>query len=266
MQFNVRFWYQPGNKGIGPYVAEEQEIVFVGDLEPEIFYGPPSNLVSIPCIPKNVNTTTEFKYGQYLDVTFKTLDLFEIDDDDVVIGMAQDVELYGYFKVLAPSMGQEDEQPCLFDLPGLCDENEPWIMHRRHFINVAEWGGLSGEMHCAGCLQMLFSGHYELHEMDVCQSTNKYGCLYEGQPTQYKYNNNTIRVFVQDGDALTPEVELIDYDHASEDDDICHVTEMTPSRNLEEWAAVQNETYSFYGHMTTSGRCNVEAVINAVTP
>jgi hypothetical protein len=100
----------------------------------------------------------------------------------------------------------------------------------------------------------------------MCQSTNKYGCLYEGQTTSYKTNNNTLRVFVTNGDALSLEVMLVDYDEASDNDKFCSSTETTPSRTLDEWAAIQDEVYILHGYMTPSGRCNVQVTINAVDP
>jgi hypothetical protein len=248
LDVSIRLWYyQP---------------VQSSNFETGANYGPWSNWVQVPC-PPSVEVAYTVENFQYLDITFQTLDLFEIDDDDVLASI-QDVELYGYFRVLAPSMGQEIEDPtdCLFDIPGTCVK-DTYTSYTRRNINIADW---PKEQACTDCYKLRTSGHYDLSEWWFCQSTNKYSCLYEGQNTSYKANNNTIRVYVKEGDALGLEVRLIDYDDASEDDGICWYTEMTPSRSLEEWAAIQNETYTFYGNITPSGRCTVEVEINAVTP
>jgi len=76
---------------------------------------------------------------------------------------------------------------------------------------------------------------------------NKFGCKYEGQDSSYKRNNNTIRVFVTEGDALKLEVRLVDYDELSDDDDVCIINQMTPSRTLEQWASISDEEYFIEG-------------------
>jgi hypothetical protein len=290
VEYNVRLWYKPGEShykiegdqpvaGVDPeerpLTAPQDEPVAGTDPDSpyttggdtpaaeiqETYYGPPSNWVSIPCIPPNVNKTVEFEYTQYLDITFETLELFEVDDGDFSdYGAPQNVELFGYFKVLAPSMGQEIKKTCNF--MNMCDDDETYMAYTRRYLNVADW-----KVDDMDTLQRhLESGFYDLGNWEVCQSTNKYGCLYEGQSTPYLTNNNTIRVFVKEGDALSLEVRLIDYDDASENEDICTVYTMTPARSLNEWASIQNEEYMFYGSMTDSGRCTVQAVINAVAP
>lgn len=113
---------------------------------------------------------------------------------------------------------------------------------------------------------MVVDGVYDLSDWEVCQSTNQYGCLYEGQETQYKKNNNTIRVFVKEGDALKVNIHFIDYDEASGDDWVCYAWDVIPSRSLEEWGLVQDEPISLSSKLDTSGRCTVEGVLNAVNP
>ena len=277
VEYNVRLWYRPGDKSNSPYTTEdeagidpESPYATAGDTPAaeiqEIYYGPPSNWVSIPCIPPNVNKTVEFEYTQYLDITFETIELFEVDDGDVYIDSPQDIELYGYFKVLAPSMGQELEIPCLFEAVGMCDPENTWTVYTRRMINVADWDVDPGAWPCTGCTKLLRGGHHDISEWSVCQSTSKKSCSYEGQPTAYMVNNNTIRVFVTDGEELYLEVNLIDYDENSENDTICWEQETIPGRSLAEWANTQNEAHTIYGGMTDSGWCTVEYVINAVAP
>jgi hypothetical protein len=274
MQFNVRMWYQPGHEGVAVAANPGDQITEVGDqvfkpLTPnEILYGPFSNTVSLPCIPYDIQIGSKILKKQYLDITFESVEFFEIDDDDTASGpIVQEVELYGYFKVFAPSMGTlKDLNHCF--TPGLCDDDEDQILpdsylgDRNRYLNVGDWE----YKHEIGLQKHISSEFYYLQHWKLCQSTNKYGCHYEGIDTSYKTNNNTLEVFVTDGDALTLEVYLIDYDALSDDDYICYVTQNTSSRSLEQWAKVKNQEIMFYGQMTTSGRCTVKATINAVNP
>lgn len=251
-------------------VVEQDSPYSIGEGGPqavvhEVFYGMPSNLQTIPCVPI-VAVGSVMEPTQYLDITFQSVEFFEIDDGDVYIDNPQDVELYGYFRVKAPSMGQLQEDPCVFDL--FCDEDdeEPYYAYTRRAINIADWEGHDGKQYCQGCTVRVTSGYYDLSDWAMCQSTNKYSCIYEGQDSKYYTNNNTVRVFVQDGDALDIEIRLVDYDDASGDDDVCRTGKFLEARSLTEWANVQNEPLTFSSNMDTSGRCKVEAVINAVNP
>jgi hypothetical protein len=274
MQFNVRLWYQPGNEGVAVSASPDSELMesdeFILSNIPhnEVLYGPFSNPVTIPCQPMSVNVDGKILFKQYLDVTFKSIEMFEVDDGDSD-SLPEQLELYGHFKVYAPSMGEltYPEDHCVLPESLPCDDDdmeylweEPYYAHRRRFLNVGEWE--SSEV----LQKYLEGGFYNLRDWDLCQSTYKYGCLYEGQSTSHKTNNNTLRVFVAEGDALTLEVALIDYDSLSDDDHFCFRTLTTPSLTLEQWANVQNKTYMLYGDMTFSGRCTVEVVINAVEP
>jgi hypothetical protein len=273
MQFNVRLWYQPGNEGVAVSASPDSELMesdeFILSNIPnnEILYGPFSNPVSAPCVPMGINVGGKILIKQYLDITFRSVELFEIDDDDNDI-FPERVELYGYFKVYAPSMGQLviPEEDCFLSDLILCDDDtthfweEPYYAYRRRFLNLGEWENSDV------LKEYVESGFYRLRDWDLCQSTNKFGCLYEGQSTSHKKNNNTLRVFVTEGDSLSLEIRLIDHDSLSDNDKICFPQTTTPSRTLEQWAKVEDETYMFYGPMTPSGRCTVEAVINAVEP
>jgi hypothetical protein len=258
MQFNVRLWYQPGNEGVEVSASPDSQISEVGDFmfnyipENEVLYGPFSNPVSVPCVPMSMNVGGKILIKQYLDITLESIEFFEIDDDDT--SEYEDVEVYGYFRVIAPSMGQLQESS--WQLP----ETGPYYAYTRRALNFGEWDEGPYDTH------RFKSGFYPGSEMLLCQSTNKFGCLYEGQTTEYKLNNNTIRVFVTNGEALSLEVRLIDHDESSDHDTLCVKSVMTPSRTLEQWAEVEDEVYMLYGPMTGSGRCTLTAVINAVEP
>ena len=304
--YSVRMWYKPGPKGpavdtAGPGAqvdlegsdfAQEQpadvqdDAISTGD-QPEIpfessdfatdgrphptvgdvYYSMPSNVVSLPC----VLITNPI---QYLDVTFKILDVFNIDDgeDDHNVGdfpNLEDVEVYGYFKVVAPAMGREIEgHPCLIGCDS--DSEESVIMYDRMYLNLSRWE--SDSEVCKegwyGCLHTFgTSGSpYDLSSMTMCQSMNKRNCEISGTITEFLPNNNTLRVFVRYGDALGLGIKLIDYDELSDNDIVCERTVFTPSKTLIEWANTHNAEHTVTTPKTDSGQCTIQVIINAVNP
>ncbi len=283
--FTVRMWYKPGPKSSS--LTGDANISFEGQdgaqpggsditiasgqypVVEEIYYGMPSNVVTLSCNP-GYATATAVEPTQYLDITFQTIDLYGIDDnDEYPTGREDDVELYGYFRVVAPSMGYEQEiSPCLHDF-WFCDDYETQTIQKwtRRHLNIADWEDHDGEIYCDGCLQNTSSGHFGLHGWSFCQSTSKNQCSFEGQPSPYLKNNNTIRVFVKEGDALSLEVKLIDHDEASANDSVCTDIKLTSTKSLAEWATMQNEPFELRSSNTDdSGWCIVKGVINAVNP
>lgn len=269
MQYNVRMWYQPGNEGVEVSASPGDQITEVGDqvfspIYPnEIFYGPYSNTVSAPCLKHQINMTGKIMYVEYLDITFESVEFFDIDDDDHSAS-GDDVELYGYFSVYAPSMGTLINLDwCLF--AGSCGEDGKIHVDKERFLNIANWEETSDD-NCPGCLKTVKSNYYSLSDWRICHSVGKSRCRYDGQSTSFITNNNVIRVFVADGDSLTFSVHLIDHDEGSGNDMVCPASEMTPSRSLEQWANIQGESYKLHSWDNGSGRCYVNVTINAVTP
>ena len=269
MQYNVRMWYQPGNKEVSVMAAPDGEMSEIGDkpFEPlpppnEVLYGPYSNTVSVPCNPLNLGITGKIQNVQYLDVTFESVEFFDIDDDDFSAS-GEDVELYGYFSVYAPSMGTFLNLDICEVMN--CGEDGQIQVDRERFLNVANWEETSDD-DCPGCLQTVKANYYNLQNWRMCQSIGKSRCRYDGQTTSFVSNNNVMRVFVTEGDALTFSVHLIDHDEGSDNDMVCPASEMTPSRSLEQWANVQGESYQLHSWDNGSGRCYVNIKINSVNP
>jgi hypothetical protein len=265
MQFNVRMWYQPGDEGVAVSASPDSELMEMDEYilnnipNNEILYGPFSNPVTIPCQPMSVNVDGKILFKQYLDVTFDSVYFIFTDD-----GEDESLELYGYYRVIAPSMGQLQEEHCFLEGIIPCDDEYflegPYYAHTRRNLLVADWE------EDEDLKKFIIKGSYDLRNWELCQSTNKFSCLYEGQATSYMTGNNTLRVFVTEGEALTFEVNLVDYDALSADDVACHTTYMTPSRTLEQWAALEDKHVQFGSEWGPSGRCIVVAYINAVNP
>ena len=269
MQYNVRMWYQPGNKEVSVMAEPDGEMSEIGEkpFEPlpppnEVLYGPYSNTVSVPCNPLDLDITGHIQNVQYLDITFESVEFFDLDDDDFSAS-GDDVELYGYFSVYAPSMGTFINLDICEVMN--CSEDGQLQVDRERFLNVANWEETSDD-NCPGCLQTVKANYYNLQDWRMCQSVGKSRCRYDGQPTSFITNNNVMRVFVTEGDALTFSVHLIDHDEGSGNDMVCPASEITPSRSLEQWAIVQSETYKLHSWDNGSGRCYVTVKINSVNP
>ena len=264
-QFSVRMWYRPGNEGVGVSASPGDQISKIdeGGLSPaEVHYGPYSNWETTPCNSSGLPTASLIEKVQYIDVTFNSMELIDLDDDDTQFG--EDVEMYGYFRVKAPSMGHWETEHCFFPQFG-CDD-DGYLAGTRRNLNIADWevtveGGPGN-----GGLQVFQFGLHNLNSVYLCQSTNYLNCSFEGHKTSYKQDNNTIRVFVKEGDALTFDVYLIDDDELSDNDTVCQVIQSTPHRSLSQWGDVQNEVYTLHSIDQGSGSCNIEVTISAVNP
>jgi hypothetical protein len=243
MRFSVSLWYRPGTKDL-PSV--------------DTYYGPPSNWIQVPCLPSYVEIGTT-KYFQDLDVTFTTLNLTETDDG----GNINSLEIFGYFRVIAPAMG--------YEVPGPFDPSNTITVGTRRYLNLATWDEQGDE--CpddthdwftspgSGCPPTVWNGSYNLSLFELCQGESKKYC-----DTGFLQKNNTQQVFVKDGDALGLEVLIYDWDDASANDLVCQGAIITPSKSLADWANTHNETYTIITGTTDSGQCTVQIEINAVNP
>lgn len=264
-EFSVRMWYRPGNKGVEVSASPGDQIGEIGEFEPtsaEILYGPFSNWVSIPCNLSVISGLTIIDQIQYLDITFETVEFFDLDDDDMGF---QEVELYGYFRVNAPAMGHWYEEHCFFPEFGGCDNTilgtTPWVGARR-YLNLASWEVHTVSNPGTGGLQVFGNDLYNLSDHYLCQSDSKYSC-YAYLTKPWIKNNNTIRVFVKDGDALSFEVFLRDYDELSANDTICIDTILTASKSLSQWSGIDS-SYTIHTPTGVSGGCKVSISVKAV--
>jgi hypothetical protein len=264
-EFSVRMWYRPGNKGVEVSASPGDQISEIGEFEPnfaEILYGPYSNWVSVPCSLYNLPGMSVIEQIQYLDITFESVEFFDLDDDDMGF---QEVELYGYFRVNAPAMGHWYEEQCFFPEFGGCDNTilgtTPWVGTRR-YLNLAYWEVDTVSNPGTGGLQVFGNDSYNLSDHYLCQSDSKYS-YYANQSTAWKKDNNTIRVFVKDGDALSFEVFLRDYDELSANDTICIDTILTASKSLSQWSGIDS-SYTIHTPTGVSGGCKVNISVIAV--
>jgi hypothetical protein len=183
------------------------------------------------------------------------MELWAVNDGDIEI---QGIETYGYFRVTAPSMGHLDAEHCFFPEFGNCD-NEPYWAGTRRYLLLADWETSELGWGTGGLVQYQ-SGTHELWREKLCQSSTKYSCEYEGQPTSYKLENNTIRVFIKEGDVLTFQVMLVDYDELSANDTICNFTGSPYPRELWQWKFYPEQTVWLGGVEGCTVIVKVEAV------
>ncbi len=265
--YSVRLWYRPGKEGIAVSVSPGDQISQVGEFEftpAEIHYGPYSNWVSIPCLSPDLLTASMIEEPEevaYLDVNFVSFDLTSVDDGD---SGAQHVELYGYFRVKAPSMGHWETENCFTEWAGNCN-HEPYWTNQYRYLNLADWETTYHVTEVYGGFNRYESGTYQLAEELVCPSDSKYNCRLNGQDTYFKYDNNRLRIMVKDQDVLKFQVMLIDYDEASDNDVQCEASFSSAPLVLynilhfpdHEWSPFLVDDYT---------GCRVDAIISAAVP
>jgi len=271
-KFSVRLWYKPGKEGEAEY---KSELLKIGKHEEMVFYGPYSNEVSIPCdssVKLDISSFEPIKIPrQYLEITFEELEFTGIDDGDTS-GVEsyfngyykEDYEMYGYFRVTAPSMGHWEYWPCFFPEFGNCNY-EPFWTGTRSYLNVGDWEGGDQYLEVGGYGSWLPTGETSLASDELCISSSKHSCKYNGLPTSYQKGNNSLRVFVSKGDALLVEVMLMDYDEISGDDLVCNGSELITVEIFSDW-----EKYSGNGQFeiqgdSSNGVCFVRYTVESVS-
>ncbi|MCW5876728.1 MAG: hypothetical protein KIS85_07565 [Anaerolineales bacterium] len=216
-------------------------------------YGPWSNGFTIDC-PKPVGSELRIKF------TFNTLTLSNIDDGD---SGAQDVEVYGYFQVMAPS-----------SYPG-----------NNNYIKMGTWDKQDsdcsddtgpGSNHRPSCPRILGNGTHNLANIPLCLSTdytqaNNWQCTFQYAPnaaliTSYQTGQNSLTVDVSGGDAITLWVILHDWDDASANDLVCWGFTKFPSMNNFQWHAMDGKSFSIvaFGDVNTGSTCNISGSITVV--
>jgi hypothetical protein len=281
-------WYQPGEANVftaqaaqpasigeltqGEIIAVQQD-TFDKDLSViETYYSAWSNPVSAPCLEPKTQVTVE--------VSFTNLEIDKADDSD---DNTTWLEVYGYFRVIAPAMGREVQD----NLNPLGDHS--YMVGHKRYLNLARWGVLdepcvnlgdefglpiSYEIVIGhymerfrenGCPHIYRDGFYSLGERYFCSSTAKKRCRIGETDTDtwFEFGNTTIPVLVEDGDALVLEFKLVDYDEASDDDLVCEDSMVVGSRTLEQWAATSSESFSISSPITDSGDCEVSGFLHA---
>ncbi len=275
VKYSVRLWYRPGKESVAVAASPDDKISEIGEMgfsPTKILYSKESNWTWIPCANPPAPNWTLDNQAQYLDITFSDLSFYGIDDgeNDVDFGVtvAESLELYGYFRVKAPSMGHWETEHCFFPEFGNCD-TEQYLADMYRYLLVDEWE-TEGAFRVREVKSQFGGSPYtnpptiNLSDEPLCQSTTKHSCTYEGQGTSFTTENNTIRVFVTHLDALKLQVKLVDYDEASDDDEVCIGTVMIPSKTLGEWSSMDGAYYTIHGETTDSGKCTVGVYVKAV--
>ncbi|MFQ6102485.1 MAG: hypothetical protein ACE5OS_14830 [Anaerolineae bacterium] len=197
------------------------------------FESTPSNWVDIPCGTPIGDTVL-------IEVTFQTLHLDNVDDDDWP--EEEDVEVYGRFEARQSS----------------------WTTAAGRVV-VA-----SAPQFCSLCQPPFTDGDYPLSARSLCvapaEEVKKFS---SGDPNlcPYKWHkkNNKLVLAVQDGDAIKLAVDLTDHDEWSGDDPVCITSLWTESKTLLQWAVTSNETYQLSADHNNAD-CKVDIVLNAVAP
>jgi hypothetical protein len=272
-QFSVRLWYRPGTKGVAIGTAPEFEMYEVDEFKipaglNTYFYGPFSNIVTVPCHLGSLPSPSVIEKVAYVDVSFQYLEIF--DQDDGVYANGSDdfhLEVYGYFRVTSPSMGFEMEKPC-FSI--ICDP-ETYTAYKSRYVLVDKWGEVGHFI--IAMVDPDTSFPIPLFSRELCKSTTRYYCNYEGTYTGFDYQNNTVRAMVKDGDALTFEVNLMDSDELSDHDQVCYIYHTTSEKTIEEWSKVdwvegtgmiQTEKVVLTGTAADGGSCEVTIELKPV--
>lgn len=221
--FSVRFWYRPGNGVFESNISADQEaqIGEIGDFKKEIYYGPFSNWVTIPC---------EIDRTEYIDIKFRmnlSVDFF----DYRWVNYDGFIELYGYFFVVSPNKGHHY---LLFGETNIGFDKFFLFMPP---ISSSNWYPV------------------DLHTIDLCQSTNGYNC-----DTAYYYGNDTIRgVPVNHGDGLVVGMKLIRYVGGVFDHEVCEGIAFVPGKRIGEWRTKEwgGNIYDNYHEHGYAERCRV---------
>jgi hypothetical protein len=190
-----------------------------------------------------------------------SLELF--DQDDGVYANGEDdyhLEVYGYFRVTSPSMGTEAQTPCFSPL---C-EPTTYIANKSRYVLADVWGD---EGHfIVSMVDPSTSFPIILNSNELCKSYSRYYCKMGDTYTNFGYQNNTVRVKVSDGEALTFEVNLMDSDEWSAHDQVCYIYTHAEEKTIEEWREhITNEEngatipvkYVFTGTADDGGSCKV---------
>jgi hypothetical protein len=199
-------------------------------------YGPPTIPLSIKCPDK-------LWPKMYLDISFDTLKLSNVDDGDSGI---QDVEVYGFLRATSESETRYlNFAPWNQQAYGCPDES---------FGNLGTSGGMS-------CPKIFTSGSYNLADVALSQ-----GDSIDPWEIDYQFNNNLIRLLIEEYDSLAISVKLVDWDDSSANDLVCQATIHFPSLSIFDWYKVKNQGFTIIGTLSDGTSCQIDGVMNSITP
>lgn len=216
--------------------------------------GPVSNHATIAC-PKPVGDVVT------LDFVFESMTFNNIDDGE---DSPQDVEVYGYFQVMAPSS----------------------TLGNNNFLKIGTWQeqasncpddtGAFVSSPPPGCPQVFKNGTHNLYNVPMCRATDytkgsKFQCVVQ-VASNYKViddfatNNNKLRVEVQDGDGINLAVAIYDWDDRSADDLVCWSvnSDFAGGFNIFQWDAMDGQGFALIGWGDDGTTCSVSGVIHVI--
>jgi hypothetical protein len=199
-------------------------------------YGPPTVPISITCPDK-------LWPKMYLDISFDTLKLSNVDDGD---SGTQDVEVYGYLRATS-----ESETRYLNFAPW---NQQEYGCPDEAFGNLGTSGGM-------GCPKIFTDGTYNLADVALSQADS-----IDPWEVDYKFNNNLIRLIIEEYDSLALSVKLVDWDDGSDNDLVCQATIHFPSLSIFDWYKVKNQGFTIIGTLSDGTACQIEGVMNSITP
>ena len=201
-------------------------------------YGPPSSKVSIAC-PKKIGTK------MFLDIRFDTLKLSNVDDGE---SAPQDVEVFGYLRSSSGTMTR------YLNL-AIWNEQAPSCPDESFTSSLGTGGAMA-------CPKIFTNGTFNLSEVSMSEADS-----YDPwQFVEYEFNNNTVRLIIEEYDSLTLSVSIIDWDDVSDNDVVCKGSFQIPNQSIFEWLKVNNQSFTINGSLTDSGSCQIKGVMNAVSP
>ncbi|MCK5316805.1 MAG: hypothetical protein KAJ55_02760 [Anaerolineales bacterium] len=201
-------------------------------------YGPPSAKHIVEC-PEKIGTTT------ILDIQFNGILFSNLDDGE---SAPQDVEVYGYLRA------KSESQTRYLNFA-------PWNEQR---ANCPDESFTIGGLNTGGgidCTKTFSDGIYDLADVALSQANS-----YDPWQEDYKVNNNTFLLTIEEYDSLTLSVKIVDWDDGSANDLVCEGSFQIPSQSIFEWYKVKNQKFGITGPLTGSGYCQIKGIMNAVGP
>ena len=115
----------------------------------------------------------------------------------------------------------------------------------------------------AGCPDVFDDvGAYDLSQVEMCQGSSKYNC----NIASWGFDQNTIRINVDDGDGLMLQVLIVDWDDSSDNDLQCLAFLSLPPLDRFDWAKIKDQSFTINSPNWGSGSCQIKGSISAVVP
>jgi len=268
--YSLRMWYNDGN---------------------ETVYGPLSDPVNAPICPDEPGLApveaAENAPFVILEFSFDSFHMSEADDDDW--GDPDDVEIYGQFYTIKFPFDEAGSTQLPVEYQSQWFETlGPGSSGTYTFLNIASWASQADE--CPDdydafvpddpisyfCPHQISDGTYFLTDFYMCKSDKYESCVIETPgytaETPILYNNNTLRIFVEEFDRVKVGVNYTDWDDASADDTLCSAVTSIGPYSVEQWGSIDNTTFVMespgagFDHVDYDANCTFTTTINVIGP